>query len=405
MILLLLSIISAVSCQQPKMPAENATDNTSLQTVYEIPEGTEPQRAETYDDIVSCGPGLVGYRASCGMPKEKRPDYIKEAEVTLSGCQFAPRVTYRDNIETEAAKIRYNIFYVQLLDESLRELNMRQRRLTKTWLVDYDIKLAGTVPDIQVINVGVWYMGLGNFTGDVQFHLMIEISPQVKPGDYTLHFIVDANGQNCGELPCVIHVLAPGEEGTVHATPKEEETSTYTGNQNKETSGLTLYEFYNTGDDGLHGIWGKHRSAQTFTPLVSHTIKAVKLKLAKGGYIGHDLTVTIKATDADGAPSGDDLCFGTISNRLVTDNLDGRWNVISMGEGYPLSAGTKYAIVARYPEITGSSMEWRGNYNDATYNRGDLYESTDKGLTWQKGQGILMFEEWGIPTPTIPDEK
>ena len=216
MILLILPILAAMSCQQPALPSENVTDNTSLQTIYEIPEGTEPQRAETYDDIVGFGPGVVSYRANypcvvhtggsyypTAVPS---PDCIQQAKVTLSGCGFASGVTYRDYIETKAGEIRYNIFYIGLLDESLRELNISQHRQTGTWLVNYDIKLAGMVPDIQVKNVGCHLVGLNNFTGNPQCYLMIEISPQVKPGDYTLHFIIEANGQNCGELPCVIHV-------------------------------------------------------------------------------------------------------------------------------------------------------------------------------------------------------
>jgi len=401
-----------MSCRQPELPAETVTDNTSLETIYEISDGTEPQRAETYDDIILCI-RWYEYRANCPYVGPKTgpdwvpgPEYIKEAEVALSGCEFAPRVKYRNHIETKAGEIRYNRFYLLLQDSSLREDIARMDEFTRKQTLHYKLRQLGTYPDIQVKKFGEGNSYPGAFFGDYQIYLMIEISPQVKPGDYTLHFIVDANGQNCGELPCVIHVLSPGEEETAHwVPPNEEENSMDTGNQVEETSGLTLYEFYNTGDDGLHGIWGKHRSAQTFTPLVSHTIKAVKLKLAKGGYIGHDLTVAIKATDADGAPSGDDLCSGTISNRLVTDNLQGRWHAISMEEGYPLSAGTKYAIVAHYPEITASSMAWRGNYRDANYTRGDLYESTDKGTTWQKGQGTLMFEEWGVPVPISPSEK
>lgn len=197
-ILLLLPIISIVSCQQPKLPAENATDNTSLETIYEIPQGTEPQRAETYDDIISCGPGLVDYRANCGRPEVHGPDYIKEAEVTFSGCEFIPSVTYRDHIETKAGQVRYNIFFMDVLDKSLQGWVAR-----KTALLHYSIKFAGMVPDIQVKNVGALLKQIGPHTQD---HIMIEISPQVKPGDYTLYFILDDNGQNCGELPCVIHV-------------------------------------------------------------------------------------------------------------------------------------------------------------------------------------------------------
>jgi hypothetical protein len=216
-ILLLLSIIAAVSCQQPELPAENATDNASLETVYEIPEGTEPQRAETYDDIVGCG-RITTYRANCpyvvhiggsGWPtKVPGPDFIRAAEVTLSGCQFATSVNYRDYIETRAGEIRYNMFSVVLQTGSVNsdELMLIARQTGKP-IANYEIKQRGSCPGIWVRKTGQinWTPG-GIYLGHRVFYLMIETSPQAKPGDYTLHFIVEANGQNCGELPCVIYV-------------------------------------------------------------------------------------------------------------------------------------------------------------------------------------------------------
>ncbi len=209
----LLLIAGTAACQQPQLPAENASDNVSLQTIYEIPEGTAPQRPETYDDIILCE-SLFAYRANCpymvhimGEPDRKPgPDFVREAEVVLSGCKHAPRVTYRDYIETKAGEIRYNIFGVGLEDSSLRvEIGEIYARTRKP-VINYEIKLRGTSPDIQVKKVGEGDPPTGPFVGDKLFYLMIKISTQIKPGNYTLHFIVEANGQNCGELPCVIHV-------------------------------------------------------------------------------------------------------------------------------------------------------------------------------------------------------
>jgi len=198
-IFLLFLLIPVLSCQQPKLPAENVSENTPLESGFEIPQGTEIKREQTYDDIISCGPGLVDYRANCGRPEMHGPDYIKEAEVTFSGCEFTPSVRYRDHIETKAGQVRYNIFFMDVLDKSLQGWVAR-----KTALLHYSIKLARTVPDIQVKYVGGLFKQIGPYTQD---HIMIEISPQVKPGEYMLYFLLDDNGQNCGELPCVIHVI------------------------------------------------------------------------------------------------------------------------------------------------------------------------------------------------------
>jgi len=52
-------------------------------------------------------------------------------------------------------------------------------------------------------------------TQDWQWHygpiskaaLKIEISPQVKPGEYTFNINVDINGEDYGTVPCTIKVL------------------------------------------------------------------------------------------------------------------------------------------------------------------------------------------------------
>ncbi len=220
-ILLLLLIISAISCQQPKLPSENVTENTSqaqqpagpseniyLESGFEIPQGTEPQRAETYDDIVFCQLLNYVYRANCQTDPNwvPGPDYIKADEVTLSGCEYAPHVAYRDHIETKAGEVRYNIFYVHLQDSSLRDEIWKMNNRTGKQNLNYEIKILGTCPDIQIKKIIEYFGRIPGIGADKQICLMIEISPQVQSGDYMLCFIVDVNGRNCGELPCVIHV-------------------------------------------------------------------------------------------------------------------------------------------------------------------------------------------------------
>ncbi|GAG79220.1 unnamed protein product, partial [marine sediment metagenome] len=38
----------------------------------------------------------------------------------------------------------------------------------------------------------------------------------------------------------------------------------------------TLYEYYNTGDDGNESFWALSWQAQTFTPSENHTVTSVK---------------------------------------------------------------------------------------------------------------------------------
>ena len=212
---LFLSIITAASCQQADLPAENTTENISAEIIHVIPEGIAPQRPETYDDIVGCG-RITTYRANCpyvgpktGADWSAGPDYIRGSEVTLTGWEFATSVGYRDQIETRAGEIRYNLLSVTLETDAATsdELIFRAHQTGRPTAI-YEIKQRGTCTGIWVRKVGEinWTYG-GIYLGHRVFYLTIEISPQTKPGDYTLYFVVEANGQICGEVPCVIHVI------------------------------------------------------------------------------------------------------------------------------------------------------------------------------------------------------
>ena len=173
----------------------------------------------------------------------------------------------------------------------------------------------------------------------------------------------------------------------------------------------TLYEFYSTGDNNVLSIWERYWSAQTFTPAVAHTIKSVKLKLHKWENLNKTLTVAIKSTDANGEPSGPDLCSGIIPGGLITEIQPGEWYEIPLGAGYPLSAGAKYAIVARYSGTDNRSpIGWRYHDRDATYANGRAYLSMNAGVTWiwgdsgYRGHNVFMFQEWGESTDNATNQ-
>jgi hypothetical protein len=160
----------------------------------------------------------------------------------------------------------------------------------------------------------------------------------------------------------------------------------------------TLYENYITGDDDYLGmgiaIWG----AQTFTPSVAHTITSVKLKLYKYGTetVG-TITVGIRAVDANGRPTGNDLCSGTMDGGVLTNTAT--WYEITLGAGYNLSASIKYAIVVRAPNASWQyALQWRADWSSATYSGGCVEYSTNSGVDWTDyATQDLMFEEWGDP--------
>jgi hypothetical protein len=162
---------------------------------------------------------------------------------------------------------------------------------------------------------------------------------------------------------------------------------------------MTWYEFYNTGDDAADNAMGEAWIAQTFTPSVAHFISYVILKLYKLGWPGI-LTVSIRATDGSGHPTGNDLCSGTIdTGAFLTTDPGGALYQIALGAGYTLNANTKYAIVIRAPGGDAyNRVYWRCDITSPTYYGGNRENSGDSGASWASSYGAdMMFEEWGDP--------
>jgi len=157
----------------------------------------------------------------------------------------------------------------------------------------------------------------------------------------------------------------------------------------------SLYEYYNTGDNYNSGVYGIYWLAQTFTVgAESHTVTSVKLKMFRIGN-PETVTVSIRATNSSGNPTGDDLTSGTIDGNSFTEDTAGLWYEITLTE-YSLNASTKYAIVARAPDGNSTNIaDWRfklySNYS------GGCYEySANSGVTWASSPvEDLMFEVWG----------
>ncbi|MBA7636868.1 hypothetical protein ES703_44496 [subsurface metagenome] len=161
----------------------------------------------------------------------------------------------------------------------------------------------------------------------------------------------------------------------------------------------TLYEYYNTGDDGVFNFGDNWWGAQTFTPSVTHKITSVKLLLYRSGSPG-TITVSIKATDG-GHPTGPDLCSGTTDGDTLPTTSPYEWREITLGAGYDPSADTKYAIVVRAPDaVAPDYIRWRYDKTSATYGGGNYEVSDDSGFIWTPYPTYdFMFEEWGEPSP------
>ena len=202
----------------------------------------------------------------------------------------------------------------------------------------------------------------------------------------------------------LVSLFFPAQQVTIKGIGRLSFETTVTlsvGSQVAYASPATLYEYYNTGDDSSvpGGIYGARWRAQTFTPSVAHKITSVKLKLFRSGSPG-TVTVSIRATDGSGHPTGADLCSGTTNGNTLPTASPYEWREITLGSGYNLSASTKYAIVTRAPSGTSVNyLDWRYK-SSGTYTGGWYELSNDSGATWTSATAAdFMFEEWG----EVPD--
>jgi hypothetical protein len=164
------------------------------------------------------------------------------------------------------------------------------------------------------------------------------------------------------------------------------------------------YEYYNVGADGGYSVYGAVWRAQSFTaPAYSHKLTSVKLKLYRVSTPG-TLTVSIKATDVNGKPTGADLTSGTLDGNAMTTDTGGAWYTCAMTELLLLN-GVKYAVVIR--ALTGDSTHavcWVADGTSSTYADGDLEASGDSGATWTAYDGYdYMFEVWGNDNFAVAD--
>ena len=164
---------------------------------------------------------------------------------------------------------------------------------------------------------------------------------------------------------------------------------------------MTFYERYNTGIDAYTSLYGDKWRAETFTigntgTNEAHDITSVKLLSYRTGSPG-TVTVSIRAVDGDGLPTGADLTSGTLDGNTFTTELMGLWYEFGLTP-YGLSAATKYAIVSRVTAgDVGNNAKWRRDQASPTYTGGNRCDSTDAGVTWIENlDNDYSFEEYGF---------
>jgi len=132
---------------------------------------------------------------------------------------------------------------------------------------------------------------------------------------------------------------------------------------------------------------------QTFTPLENYTIGKVILFLWKSAN-PNLVTVSIRATDGEGKPTGVDLTSGTTDGNTLPLGDPWEWREIELTP-YALTQGVVYAICVRAPSATGDNrLRWWRRDDDLNYPRGRQHYSNNSGVTWSGYDADMNFEVW-----------
>jgi hypothetical protein len=141
-------------------------------------------------------------------------------------------------------------------------------------------------------------------------------------------------------------------------------------------------------------IYGTRWLGQTFTVgATEHTVKSIKVKIYRVSTPGTG-TISIKATDINDYPTGNDLTSASIAgNDLATTAT---WYEYAVTE-IALAPNTKYAVILRFPSGTGSKcVDWRGDLSSPAYAEGAPVYTDDGGSSWTVyTQYDMVFEIWG----------
>jgi hypothetical protein len=178
--IMLIGLLPATGCQ---------TDGGEAYTTLPIERLPLATGEEAPDDIVPT-PGGLAYRANVHHQGVENPwPPIESTEVVLGSGSDALNISYRDYIETEAGETRNNIIHVWkeggLFDSRLRLYSV-------------------AVPDGMGLTDGGRGVALPGATGAV---LVIEVDPDVAPGQYAFEIGIELDGKDYGTIPCTIEVL------------------------------------------------------------------------------------------------------------------------------------------------------------------------------------------------------
>lgn len=166
--------------------------------------------------------------------------------------------------------------------------------------------------------------------------------------------------------------------------------------------GWILQENYTEGMDGHVNIYASYWAAQSFTPLVSHTLKRIAVLLGRSNNIGGSTLIGIKATDGSGHPTGDWLTYISQPNSALP--IGSFQEFIYDLTPIQVSQGTKYALEVQFQGGSGAwCIWWKADLTAATYPRGCREHAYGGTPAWGSiPDDDFYFKEWGYIDPIAP---
>jgi Ca2+-binding RTX toxin-like protein len=125
--------------------------------------------------------------------------------------------------------------------------------------------------------------------------------------------------------------------------------------------------------------------AQTFTAGISGGLDQADLSLMKTGTPPTTVTVEIRSTSAS-TPTATVLATSTIPTSGISTDPAGTFVAVTFGTPAPVTAGTRYALVAWSPGTGTDAVEWFYQSEGNPYPNGAFFRSPDTppGGTWSE---------------------
>ncbi|MBA7675403.1 hypothetical protein ES703_83636 [subsurface metagenome] len=144
---------------------------------------------------------------------------------------------------------------------------------------------------------------------------------------------------------------------------------------------LKQHESFDWRKTTFGGCFGPNRHSQSFTPLTTHRLRKVKLRLKKVGDAGFFL-VDLREAGPDGCQTGDLLAQDYSYAVMLSDASWGDWYEFTFPHYVEVQAGHTYAFIVWAPDGNASNrVDWVAS-TFTRYLGGHLCYSLDDGYTW-----------------------